>query len=135
MKPASKTLSRNNSQHKTENRRSWLAVAGGVTGGVAASSCCIVPLVLFWAGVSGAWIGTLTALAPYQPYFIAGAGLFVGAGFYFVYSPKQKTCGGDAVCGHSLSDKALKISLWLATLLIIVAGLFPYVAPTFLGLS
>jgi mercuric ion transport protein len=44
--------------------------AGGVIGALAASSCCIVPLVLFGLGVSGAWIANLTQLAPYQPYFI-----------------------------------------------------------------
>jgi hypothetical protein len=48
-----------------------LVAAGGVFGALAASSCCIVPLVLFGLGISGAWIGNLTQLAPYQPYFIA----------------------------------------------------------------
>jgi hypothetical protein len=49
-----------------------LVAAGGVLGALAASSCCILPLVLFGLGVSGAWIGNLTRLAPYQLYFIAG---------------------------------------------------------------
>ena len=31
---------------------------------MAASSCCTLPLVLFGLGVSGAWIGNLTQLAP-----------------------------------------------------------------------
>ena len=31
--------------------------AGGLIGALAASSCCILPLVLFALGVSGAWIG------------------------------------------------------------------------------
>ena len=33
-----------------------LLAAGGVLGAVAASSCCLVPLLLFGLGVSGAWI-------------------------------------------------------------------------------
>ena len=33
-----------------------LVAAGGVIGALAASSCCILPLVLFGLGVSGAWI-------------------------------------------------------------------------------
>src|SRR5262249_44543465 len=48
-----------------------LMAAGGLVGALAASSCCILPLVLFSLGVSGAWIGNLTQLAPYQPFFIA----------------------------------------------------------------
>jgi mercuric ion transport protein len=52
-------------------RRQSVMAAGGVLGALAASSCCILPLVLFSLGVSGAWIGNLTRLAPYQPVFIA----------------------------------------------------------------
>jgi mercuric ion transport protein len=46
--------------------------AGGMLGALAASSCCILPLVLFSLGVCGAWIGNFTRLAPYQAYFIRG---------------------------------------------------------------
>ena len=49
--------------------RQRLMAAGGLLGALAASSCCILPLVLFSLGVSGAWIGNFTQLAPYQPYF------------------------------------------------------------------
>ncbi len=62
-----------------------LLATGGVLGALAASSCCIVPLVLFTLGVGGAWIGNLTALAPYQPLFAALTLGFLGAGFYLVY--------------------------------------------------
>ncbi|MGH8614610.1 MAG: mercuric transporter MerT family protein, partial [Gammaproteobacteria bacterium] len=40
---------------------------GGILAAIAASSCCVLPLVLFTLGISGAWISNLTALAPYQP--------------------------------------------------------------------
>ncbi len=53
------------------SRTQKLVATGGILGAIAASSCCIAPLVLFSLGSSGAWIGNLTALAPYQPYFIA----------------------------------------------------------------
>jgi mercuric ion transport protein len=48
-----------------------LMAAGGLLGALAAASCCILPLALFGLGVSGAWIGTFTQLAPYQPFLIA----------------------------------------------------------------
>ena len=44
--------------------RVGLAAAGGILGALAASSCCILPLALFMLGISGAWIGNLTTLAP-----------------------------------------------------------------------
>jgi mercuric transport protein len=59
-----------------------LVVAASLLGAVAASSCCILPLVLFALGVSGAWIGYFTRLAPYQPYFIAGTFVCLGAGYW-----------------------------------------------------
>lgn len=44
-----------------------LAAAGSVLAAVAASSCCLVPFGLAILGVSGAWLGALPRLAPYQP--------------------------------------------------------------------
>ena len=41
--------------------KAGLAVAGGILGALAASSCCIVPLALFMLGISGAWIGNFAA--------------------------------------------------------------------------
>src|SRR5260221_10092476 len=62
-----------------------LTAAGGLLGALAASSCCILPLVLFSLGVSGAWIGNFTQLAPYQPYFIAATIGFLGCGYLPVF--------------------------------------------------
>ncbi len=45
-------------------RTARLAAAGGLLGAFAAASCCVVPLVLFSLGATGAWNGALTALAP-----------------------------------------------------------------------
>src|ERR1700682_3334946 len=57
-----------------------LLAAGGMLGALASSSCCMLPLALFSLGVSGAWIGNFTRLAPYQPYFIAATLMFLGWG-------------------------------------------------------
>ncbi len=38
---------------------------------IVASTCCLGPLVLVALGLSGAWIGNLTLLEPYRPFFIA----------------------------------------------------------------
>ncbi len=53
-------------------RRQKLTAAGGIAAALGAASCCVVPFILFMLGVSGAWIGNLTALEPYQPVFAAG---------------------------------------------------------------
>ena len=73
-----------------------LTAIGGILGAIAASSCCIAPLVLFSLGISGAWIGNLTALAPYQPYFIAATLACLGYGYWLVYRRKKIACAEGA---------------------------------------
>lgn len=52
-----------------------MLAAGSLIGAVLASSCCILPLLLA-LGVSGVWIGRLTAPVPYQPVFLLATGVF-----------------------------------------------------------
>lgn len=113
-------------------RDGWVA-AGGILGAIGASSCCILPLVLFSLGAGGAWIGNLTALAPYQPIFIAVTLGFLGYGFYAVYWRPRKVCAEGAACARPLPNRTIKTALWVATVLVAAAIAFPYVAPTLLG--
>lgn len=109
-------------------------VFGGLTGALAASSCCIAPLVLFSLGASGAWIGNLTVLAPYQPIFIVVTLGFLAAGFFLVYRKPQMAASVEgAVCARPVSGPVMKIILWSSTVLVIAAMAFPYVAPWLLG--
>jgi mercuric transport protein len=89
--------------------------AGGVLGALAASSCCILPLMLFSFGVSGVWIGSFTRLAPYQPYFIATTLLFLGCGYWLVYRSGMRACAKGETCARPLSNRIVKASLILAT--------------------
>ena len=92
--------------------REILLAAGGAISAAAASTCCIVPLALVSAGISGAWIGTLTALAPYQPFFLAAALLFLGAGFWVVYRRGPAACETGA-CASSGAGRLIKSVLWV----------------------
>ncbi|MDQ3960658.1 MAG: mercuric transporter MerT family protein, partial [Pseudomonadota bacterium] len=65
--------------------RKVFVTVGSITAALAASSCCVIPLVLFTLGVSGAWISHLTALAPYQPLFVVLTLAFLAWGFWMVY--------------------------------------------------
>lgn len=113
----------------------WMA-AGGILAALGASSCCILPLVLFSLGVSGAWVGNLTAMAPLKPYFITIAVGFLAYGFYTVY--RKPKCADGAMCARPLPSKLVKTALWGATLLITLAifwtWIAPVVAPIMLGL-
>src|SRR5260221_9693429 len=87
----------NQPDHFADKRQQNLMAAGGLLGALAASSCCIFPLVLFSLGVSGAWIGNFTRLAAYQPYFIAATLAFLGYGYWLVYRSSTRACAdGEA---------------------------------------
>ncbi|MGH8507791.1 MAG: mercuric transporter MerT family protein [Gammaproteobacteria bacterium] len=109
-----------------------LASIGGILGAIAASSCCVLPLVLFALGISGAWISNLTVLAPYQPYFVAVTLTCLAAGFAMVYRKPKAVCLPDSSCAKPGSDRLTKLGLWTATVIIAAALVFPYVAPLFI---
>lgn len=109
-----------------------LAAAGGLLGAVAAAACCIVPLVLFSVGVSGAWIGRLTALAPYQPYFIAAAVAFLSYGYWIVYRSRRRMCVDGEACSRPMSNRLVLVGLIVATALVAAAVGFDVLAPILL---
>ena len=109
-----------------------LAAAGGLLGALAASSCCIVPLVLFSLGIGGAWLGNLTALAPYQPIFVVVTLGCLATGFWMVYAKPRAASANGSHCAPPVSRRIVKIALWSATVLIAAAMAFPYVAPVLL---
>src|SRR2546430_9974603 len=93
-----------------------LMAAGGLLGAVAAWSCCILPLVLFSLGVSGAWIGTFPQLAAFQPYFITATLGFLGYGYWLVYRSSTRACTDGEACARPLWSRIVKTSLILATI-------------------
>jgi mercuric ion transport protein len=106
-----------------------LMATGGLLGALAASSCCILPLVLFFLGVSGAWIGSFTRLAPYQPYFIGATLLFLGCGYWLVYRSGTRACAEGETCARPLPNRIVKASLILATILVAAALGLDFIAP------
>jgi mercuric ion transport protein len=108
-----------------------LIAAGGLLGALAASSCCIVPLMLFGLGVSGAWIGNLTRLAPYQPCFIVATLSFIGTGYWLVY--REGVCADGEACARPLPRQLVKTALVVATVLVLAALGFDLLAPLLLN--
>ena len=113
-------------------RAQKLMAAGGVLGALAASSCCILPLVLFSLGVSGAWIGNFTQLAPYQPYFIAATIACLGYGYWLVYRSPKVACAEGEACARPMPNRLVKLGLILATVLVVAAIAFNFLAPLLL---
>jgi len=119
-------------REQKETRPAFVAT-GSVLGAIAASSCCLLPLALFGLGATGAWIGALSSLAPYQPIFVVITVGFLAGGFWLVYrKPKTDGTEGSYCARPVVSARIVKSALWSATVLVVAAAAFPYVAPLLL---
>ena len=114
----------------SDRRKGWFAT-GGVIGAILASTCCIAPLVLLTLGISGAWIGNLTALEPYKPIFAGIALVFIGLGFRQVYFNAKPACEDGSYCARPESALITKSALWLSTVLVVLALTINWWAPFF----
>ena len=106
-----------------------LLAGGGVLGALAASSCCLVPLALFGIGVGGAWIGYLTRLAPYQPYFLGFAAACLGLGYGLRYRSRRVVCAEDEMCARPFPSRIVTIGFVVAGVLIVAVLALDLLAP------
>lgn len=103
--------------------------AGGVAA-LLASACCLGPLVLITLGVSGAWIGNLTALEPYRPIFIGVALVAMFFAWRRIFRPVDQ-CQPGEMCAVPQVRTTYKVIFWGVSVLVLVALVFPYVLPLF----
>jgi mercuric ion transport protein len=119
--------------NETDDVGTKVATAGGVLGALAMTTCCILPLVLFSLGASGAWIGRLGAMYQYKWFFFVFAGASLAYGFWKVYQPAGKSCEEGAACARPINQRVMKIALWSSAALILTAILFPTFSPYLIG--
>lgn len=82
--------------------------------------------------MGGAWMGNLTAMAPYQPIFTVITFGFLGYGYYLVYwKPKADCADGDA-CAKPISQRIVKVALIAAALLVLAATAVQYIPTEYL---
>ena len=110
------------------------SLAGAIAAAVAASACCIGPLILALLGIGGA--GFLVALEPYRPIFTVVTIGLLGGGWYLTYREPARARvastdaeGADCGCELPRANKAGKRMLWVATGIVGVALAFPYLTP------
>ena len=111
-----------------KNGRGALATSG--VAAILASTCCLGPLVLVALGLSGAWIGNLTVLEPYRPFFIGAALIALFFAWRSIFRPAH-ACKPDDVCAVPQVRTAYKVVFWIVAALVLVALAFPYVLPLF----
>ncbi|HWE84156.1 MAG TPA: mercuric transporter MerT family protein [Terracidiphilus sp.] len=108
-------------------RTSLLASAVAAMG---ASVCCVGPLVLVILGVSGSWIGSLTAMEPFRPYLIGLTLLFLGLAFRKLYLVPHP-CAPRGACANPAALRRQRITFWIVVTILFGLLAVPWFAPLF----
>lgn len=116
-----------------KNETTSKAVTGvGIIAAIAASLCCITPVLALLAGASGA-ASSLSWLEPARPFLISLAIATLGFAWYRSLSKKGRTaCGNDGGCAvEKKSFLASRTFLGIITIAAIALIAFPYYAKIF----
>ncbi len=130
------TLSNNQSSPISGSNKDSFGASGSTAlfaGGLAAilaSTCCLGPLILISLGFSGAWIGNLTVLEPYRPFFIVAALVALFFAGRQIFRPAH-LCDPGEVCALPRARRIYKFLFWSCATLVLVALVYPYVARFF----
>ncbi|HEX9171484.1 MAG TPA: mercuric ion transporter MerT [Telluria sp.] len=115
----------------TENLTKTTLV-GGALAAIAASACCLGPLVLVSLGIGGAWISNLTLLEPFRPAFIALALACMALAYRKIYrAPAVENCQPGTLCAMPETNKRYRSMFWIVSMLVLVALVYPYFVPLF----
>ncbi len=106
-----------------KEKTKW-ALAGAVVSAVAASLCCILPVIAVGLGLTG--FAASQFFEPLRPYFLAATAGLLAFGFYQAYRPRQYACEPGSVCERTPLGRWNRLILWLAAALVIVFAAFPY---------
>lgn len=88
------------------------------------------PLVLLALGVSGAWVGQLTALEPLRPVFIGAALVFLGLAFLKLYLLPQ-ICEPGKPCAEPKRLRKQRAVFWIVAVPLLALLAFPWYASRF----
>ena len=115
------------------DKKAWATTGLGVLGALAMTSCCILPLVLVSFGVTGVFIAQLGVLYQYKWITFALSAAFIGYGFYMAYRPIPAEACADGTCARPMNRTLMRSILWVASVIVAVAMIFPYLTPYILS--
>lgn len=104
-----------------------IAVGGAVATALGASLCCIGPLLFVAFGVGA--FGAAAVFASARPYLLAAAVLALAFGYFRIYFRREACVPGEA-CATKPVSRAARLSLWLASVAVLVFALSPYYVGT-----
>jgi mercuric ion transport protein len=120
------------SENQTENasQTGLVALLAGAVAALLASACCLGPWLLLALGLSGAWIGGLTAFEPYRPAFSTAALVALLFAWRKVWR-STAACDLGNTCAASRARYVPQVMFCVVAALTAVALGFPVIAPWF----
>jgi len=106
------------------------SLIGGALAAVGASVCCVGPLVLLGLGIGGTWVGSLTKMEPFRPFFIGLTLAFLALAFRRLYLVPQ-VCAPDTPCADRRTIRRQRLTFWVVTALLLGLLAVPVAAPLF----
>jgi len=90
---------------------------------IAASMCCILPIifVMIGAGVAGA----AAFFAKWRLVLLGITFVLLGSGFYFSYRKPREACEPGSACELPNARRTGRVWLWIATAFVILFASFP----------
>lgn len=107
----------------------WSTLAGLFGAIAVCTACCLVPFALVSIGIAGPWLGSLQALTRYKWLFILMTVAFLAYGFHAAYWRGTRTAGAASAVRSGRSEQALRVWLWIATLLAVSGVVFERIEP------
>lgn len=112
-------------------KKETLVTGGAIGASLLIASCCVAPALILLFGVSAGALGSLTALEPFRPYFIALGG------FALLYSGRKiyrrapagggPACEGDTCSPESSSVRRTRKLYLVAVVLFVGSIVYPWV--------
>lgn len=113
-----------------ESRTGTWASVGAMASAILSSACCWLPLLLLAMGVSAGGVGGF--LDAYRPWLLGAAALLLAVAFYLTYF-RAPACPPASSCAPSRLAIFNKVTLWVATAVVLAFAFFPSYVGLLLG--
>ena len=104
--------------------RRTLLIGSSLLSALAASLCCILPLVAAAGGV--AVLGASAAFEAWRPYLLFATAVLLLGGVFLAYRDYRRGCAPGSLCDTKAVSKWNFLSLGLAAVMVLFLALFPY---------